>query len=59
MTFKIKKDSLHEFLMESNFKSCTVIRGGKKKQIDPKKLVIGDLVEIKAGEKIPADLRIT
>jgi sodium/potassium-transporting ATPase subunit alpha len=45
--------------MESNFKSCTVIRGGKKKQIDPKKLVIGDLVEIKAGEKIPADLRIT
>ena len=35
-----------------------VIRGGEAKIIEAVTLVPGDVVEIKAGEKIPADLRI-
>ncbi|KAL0491254.1 sodium/potassium-transporting ATPase subunit alpha [Acrasis kona] len=39
--------------------TCLVVRdGGKELSIDPKELVCGDLVKIKAGEKIPADLRV-
>lgn len=33
----------------------TVIRSGKKKEILPKKLVKGDIVELKAGNQVPAD----
>jgi sodium/potassium-transporting ATPase subunit alpha len=39
-------------------RDCVVIRGGKKRQIEGKKLVPGDLVDIKAGDNIPADIRI-
>uniref|UniRef100_A0A286XER2 Sodium/potassium-transporting ATPase subunit alpha n=1 Tax=Cavia porcellus TaxID=10141 RepID=A0A286XER2_CAVPO len=35
-----------------------VIRGGKKMQIDVREVVVGDLVEVKAGDRIPADLRL-
>uniref|UniRef100_A0A8C2VRQ5 Sodium/potassium-transporting ATPase subunit alpha n=1 Tax=Chinchilla lanigera TaxID=34839 RepID=A0A8C2VRQ5_CHILA len=35
-----------------------VIRGGKKMQIDVQDVVVGDLVEVKAGDRIPADLRL-
>eukprot|EP00825_Cyclidium_porcatum_P046022 TRINITY_DN713_c0_g1_i2.p1 TRINITY_DN713_c0_g1~~TRINITY_DN713_c0_g1_i2.p1 ORF type:complete len:1261 (+),score=261.65 TRINITY_DN713_c0_g1_i2:187-3969(+) len=38
--------------------SCSVIREGVKKQIIAQKLVPGDVVEVKQGQKIPADLRI-
>ena len=37
---------------------CRVVRDGVQRQISAKKLVPGDLVDIKAGEQIPADLRI-
>ncbi|KAL4501125.1 hypothetical protein ABPG73_013863 [Tetrahymena malaccensis] len=51
-----------EALMESfkNFlpQQCTVIRDGENKSIDALKLVVGDVVLVKAGEKIPADIRI-
>ncbi|EAR94958.2 Na,H/K antiporter P-type ATPase alpha subunit family protein (macronuclear) [Tetrahymena thermophila SB210] len=36
----------------------TVLRDGKVKNIESIKLVVGDIVLIKAGEKIPADIRI-
>lgn len=36
----------------------TVIRGGETKSIEAVTLVPGDIVFVKAGEKIPADLRI-
>jgi len=36
----------------------TVIRGGETKSIEAITLVPGDIVFIKAGEKIPADIRI-
>lgn len=37
---------------------ATVIRGGKMSKIDPANLVRGDLIVVKAGERIPADMRI-
>ncbi|XP_038634749.1 potassium-transporting ATPase alpha chain 2-like isoform X2 [Scyliorhinus canicula] len=35
-----------------------VIRDGEKQQITADKLVVGDIVQIKAGDRIPADLRL-
>ncbi|XP_006639435.2 sodium/potassium-transporting ATPase subunit alpha-1-like [Lepisosteus oculatus] len=35
-----------------------VIRDGEKKSIHAEEVVVGDLVEVKGGDRIPADLRI-
>ncbi|XP_008567737.1 PREDICTED: sodium/potassium-transporting ATPase subunit alpha-4 [Galeopterus variegatus] len=35
-----------------------VIRGGEKMQINAQDVVLGDLVEVKGGDRIPADLRL-
>ncbi|KAK5621848.1 Sodium/potassium-transporting ATPase subunit alpha-1 [Crenichthys baileyi] len=35
-----------------------VIRDGEKKSINTEEVVVGDLVEVKGGDRIPADLRI-
>ncbi|XP_046693672.1 sodium/potassium-transporting ATPase subunit alpha-1-like isoform X2 [Silurus meridionalis] len=35
-----------------------VVRDGEKKSINAEEVVLGDLVEIKGGDRIPADLRI-
>lgn len=35
-----------------------VIRDGQKNQIHANQLVVGDLVEIKGGDRVPADIRI-
>uniref|UniRef100_A0A3Q4HMT5 Sodium/potassium-transporting ATPase subunit alpha n=1 Tax=Neolamprologus brichardi TaxID=32507 RepID=A0A3Q4HMT5_NEOBR len=35
-----------------------VIRDGQKNQINANELVVGDLVEIKGGDRVPADIRI-
>ena len=37
---------------------CIVIRDGQERSYDPEKLVLGDIVKVKAGEKIPADIRL-
>ncbi len=37
---------------------ATVIRAGKKQQIDAVDLVPGDIVLIKSGDKVPADMRL-
>ncbi|XP_075697041.1 LOW QUALITY PROTEIN: potassium-transporting ATPase alpha chain 1 [Rhinoderma darwinii] len=37
---------------------ATVLRDGEKFQINANQLVVGDLVEIKGGDRIPADIRI-
>lgn len=39
--------------------SATVIRDGERDTIEASKLVVGDLVEVNAGDKVPADIRIT
>lgn len=35
-----------------------VIRGGEKIQIPVQDVVVGDLVEVKRGDRIPADIRL-
>ena len=35
-----------------------VRRNGEKKQINATEVVVGDIVEVKAGDRIPADIRI-
>jgi magnesium-transporting ATPase (P-type) len=37
---------------------AVVIRNGKKKTIDAEELVPGDIVMLKSGDKVPADLRL-
>ncbi len=37
---------------------ATVLRGGKKRQIDAVKLVPGDIVVLGSGDRVPADLRV-
>lgn len=37
---------------------CKVIRDGKTESIDALKIVVGDLIEIRMGDRIPADIRI-
>ncbi|KAL4511030.1 hypothetical protein ABPG73_008108 [Tetrahymena malaccensis] len=47
-------DSFKHFLPQSS----VVIRDGQETQINAEKLVIGDIVKVKAGQKIPADIRL-
>jgi len=35
-----------------------VVRGGKRQKIDAEKIVPGDIVQLRSGDKIPADVRI-
>jgi len=37
---------------------CTVVRGGVKNTIDADQLVVGDIVFLMSGDKVPADLRL-
>ena len=46
-------------LMDLKSESATVIENGVQRTISPDELKIGDIILIKAGEKIPADCRIT
>lgn len=53
-----KADALMEGFKNFLPQQCIVIRGGNKKSIPAEKLVPGDIVEVKMGDKIPADIRI-
>lgn len=37
---------------------CVVMRDGAKGEIPAEQLVVGDLVEVKGGDRVPADVRI-
>jgi len=37
---------------------CTVIRSGQRQRINSMDLVVGDIVSLEAGDKVPADLRL-
>ncbi len=39
--------------------SATVLRNGKKQEIDATDVVPGDIVHLRSGNKVPADLRVT
>ena len=47
-------DSFKDFIPPATI----VIRDGAESQMDAKKLVVGDVVRIETGKKIPADIRI-
>ncbi|MFA5030809.1 MAG: cation-transporting P-type ATPase [Patescibacteria group bacterium] len=38
--------------------TCRVVREGKEQALDPTELVPGDIVKLRAGSKVPADVRI-
>jgi Ca2+-transporting ATPase len=47
-----------EALKKLSTLQATVIRGGKKRTIDARLLVPGDLIYLEAGDKVPADARL-
>lgn len=53
-----KTNDLFDSFKKINIETCTVIREGQKFVINSTELVAGDLVEIRVGERIPADLRL-
>ena len=53
-----KSDSIMEGFKKLIPVECVVVRGGEKRNVDATTLVMGDIVEVKAGDKIPADMRI-
>ncbi|KAI6188034.1 Sodium/potassium-transporting ATPase subunit alpha [Aphelenchoides besseyi] len=60
--FQYYQESKSSKIMES-FKSMVptfalVYRDGKKIELPTEKLVVGDIVEIKGGDRIPADIRV-
>lgn len=53
-----KSDSIMEGFKNFIPDECRVMRDGREESVLASKLVVGDIVKIKGGEKIPADLRI-
>jgi ATPase, P-type (transporting), HAD superfamily, subfamily IC len=47
-------EKIREMLVSKNF----VFRDGEKLEIDARELVVGDLVNLEAGDAVPADLRL-
>ncbi len=37
---------------------ATIIRDGQKNTITAEEVVVGDIVEVKGGDRIPADIRV-
>lgn len=60
--FSYYQESKSSHIMDSFKKMvpnyATVIRDGEKDTVDATSLVLGDLVEIQAGDRVPADIRI-
>lgn len=53
-----KSDALMDSFKNMLPQNCTVVRDGKLTQVLAEKLVRGDVVEMKSGDKVPADVRI-
>ena len=53
-----KSDSIMEGFKNFIPPKCRVMRDGEEQLILASKLVVGDVVKVKAGERVPADLRI-
>ena len=48
------------FFVESciHFQQALAIRAGEKRNVKAEELVVGDIVEVKFGDRVPADVRI-
>ncbi|XP_055356759.1 sodium/potassium-transporting ATPase subunit alpha-2-like isoform X2 [Paramacrobiotus metropolitanus] len=61
-TFSYAQEAKSSSIMNSFLKMApqfaSAVRNGEKKGVISSDLVVGDIVEIKAGDKIPADIRI-
>lgn len=60
-TSTTKNESFFEPLVvpsPPSLQQALVVRDGEKKHINAEEVVVGDLVEVKGGDRIPADLRI-
>ena len=60
--FTYFQESKSEKVMES-FKKLVpqhalVIRNGQKIEVDAETLTVGDIIEVKAGDRVPADIRV-
>ncbi|MDO5478334.1 MAG: cation-translocating P-type ATPase [Clostridia bacterium] len=53
-----RADAAIDALKSMIVQKCTVLRGGVKKEMDSALLVPGDIIYLKAGDKVPADARI-
>lgn len=53
-----RADRAIEKLKKLSTATAKVVRGGRLKEIDASELVVGDIVEIEEGDRIPADCRI-
>ena len=60
--FSYYQEAKSAFVMKGFLKlipqNATVIRDGAAQEIDPRKLVLGDLVQVNSGDRVPADIRL-
>ena len=50
---------LHTFLSHAAaFQFAIVIRKGEKLNVRAEELVVGDVIEVKFGDRVPADIRV-
>ncbi len=56
---KTKTNSAVAKLIDLSPKTATVIRNGKEEQVNAEEIVVGDIIVIRPGEKIPVDGVIT
>lgn len=53
-----KSESLMDSFKDMIPPACSCLRDGSFDTIDARKLVLGDIIKVKGGDKIPADIRI-
>jgi sodium/potassium-transporting ATPase subunit alpha len=53
-----KSDSLMEQFRAMVPEKASVVRDGVMKPLDTSELVVGDIIRLKSGDKVPADCRI-
>jgi Ca2+-transporting ATPase len=54
-----KAEKAIEALKKMTVQRCIAVRAGKDVMIDSKELVIGDMVVLEEGSRVPADIRLT
>lgn len=46
------------YVTDDSVQQALVIREGEKVQLNAEEVVAGDLIEVKGGDRIPADIRV-